>query len=240
MTRPGSTHPADTVGRAPSHAIEDYAKAIFALQSKHGGAVSTSALAEQRGVSPGSASAMIKRLAEMKLVSYEPYKGVRLTRAGEKVALEVMRHHRLVESYLAEALDMPWDQVHAEAEVLEHYISEQLEELIARKLGNPTHDPHGDPIPTRELSIPDEQTVALSELEPGQSGTLSRVSDSDGAMLRYLSERKIRPGAHLHVKDRQPFGGPVFVVIAGRKHVLGGELAQAMRISLDERPRLRS
>lgn len=214
-----------------TEAVEDYAKAIYALQHREDGQVGTSALAERLGVSPASASAMVKRLAEMKLVRHERYRGVVLTRAGEKVALEVMRHHRLLEAYLAEAFGMSWDRVHAEAEVLEHYISEELEELIADKLGNPGFDPHGDPIPDRDLALPDDETLALSQLEPGQGGTFTRVSDSDPEMLRYLDERSIRPGARLEVTDKQPFGGPLFVRIGGEVHVLGGDLARAMRIA---------
>jgi DtxR family Mn-dependent transcriptional regulator len=220
--------------RMNSQAVEDYAKAIFSLQARNGGEVGTSALAEHLGVSPGSASAMVKRLAEMKLVRHEPYKGVVLTAAGKKVALEVMRHHRLIELYLSDALGMPWDRVHREAEVLEHYISEDLEELISSKLGNPTHDPHGDPIPTRELNLEEDRTLSLFEMEAGQEGTLARVSDSDGEMLRYLAEREIYPGASIVVEGRQPFGGPIEAEIAGKKHVLGGALASCMRVALDE------
>ena len=130
-----------------SNAVQDYAKAIWSLAQRGYQPVSTSALAERLEVSPASASAMIKRLESMGLVEHEPYHGVQLTRAGERVALEVLRHHRLLELYLAEALGMSWDRVHEEAEVLEHAISPALSELIAAKLGNPTHDPHGDPIP---------------------------------------------------------------------------------------------
>lgn len=214
-----------------SEAIQDYTKAIYALQQHSEGAVGTSALAERLGVAPSSVTAMLKRLDEMRLVSYEPYRGVRLTAKGERLALEVMRHHRLIEAYLAAAFDMPWDRVHAEAEVLEHHISEELEEMIATKLGDPQRDPHGDPIPDRDLSIAADDSVALSELQPGQSATFTRVSDSDSSMLRYLADRGIRPGAQLVVVDRQPFSGPLFVSIEGADHVLGGELALRMRVA---------
>lgn len=223
-------------GRGPrppaTEAVEDYAKAIFALQRRRGGPVGTSALAARLGIAPASVSAMVKRLAEMKLVRHERYRGAVLTPAGERLALEVMRHHRLLESYLAEAFGMPWDRVHAEAEVLEHYISEELEELISDKLGDPALDPHGDPIPGRDLTLPADDTRRLSDLEPGDGGTFTRVSDSDPAMLRYLAERRIRPGARLRVEEKQPFGGPVFVRIGGRTHALGGALADAMRIAV--------
>jgi DtxR family transcriptional regulator, Mn-dependent transcriptional regulator len=214
-----------------SVAVEDYAKAIYALERRGGGAVGTSALAERLGVSPASVTAMLKRMHEMKLVSHEPYRGVTLTATGEKVALEVMRHHRLLEAYLAEALGMPWDRVHDEAEVLEHYISEELEERIATALGDPPRDPHGDPIPDRELSLGAEQGVALADLDPGEAGTFSRVSDSDPAMLRYLTEQGIRPGASVRVVERQPFGGPLFVEVEGSRHAIGGDLAARMLIT---------
>src|SRR4051794_3201774 len=141
-----------------SAAVEDYAKAIYALQTAGDGPVSNNALAERLGVSAASASGMVKKLAELELVEHVPYRGSELTPAGRRVALEVLRHHRLLELYLAQSLGVPWDRVHDEAEVLEHHISEELEELIAVKLGNPTHDPHGDPIPTRELEIVEAQT----------------------------------------------------------------------------------
>ncbi|HWB68539.1 MAG TPA: metal-dependent transcriptional regulator [Solirubrobacterales bacterium] len=137
-----------------SEAIEDYAKAIYALSQGRGGPVLNGEVAERLGVAPATATSMLKRLGEMGLVEYRPYRGVTLTAAGEKVALEVIRHHRLLESYLAEALGMPEDRVHEEAEVLEHYISEELEALIAAKLGEPSHDPHGTPIPGPDLSLP--------------------------------------------------------------------------------------
>jgi DtxR family Mn-dependent transcriptional regulator len=219
---------------ANSEAVEDYAKAIYALARRSDGPVTTTALAERLGVSPGSVTAMLKRLDEMGLARYEPYHGVALTPAGEKVALEVMRHHRLLEAYLADALEMPWDRVHDEAEVLEHYISEDLERRIAEKLGNPTLDPHGDPIPTPELDLAADRTTGLADLEQGQSAMFARVSDSDPEMLRYLAERGIRPGARLLVTGVQPFGGPLFVEVEGREHVVGGELAQKMRVQVLE------
>jgi DtxR family Mn-dependent transcriptional regulator len=169
-------------------------------------------------------------MGEMKLVRHEPYHGVFLTPAGEKVALEVIRHHRLIESYLSEALGMPWDRVHDEAEVLEHYISEELESRISDALGDPSHDPHGDPIPSAELDLADDDTVSLADLRPGRSATFTRVSDSDPAMLRYLAERAIRPGARLRVTGEQPFGGPLMVEVDGCEHALGGELAHKMRV----------
>jgi DtxR family Mn-dependent transcriptional regulator len=212
-----------------SPAVEDYVKAIYALQDR-GGTVTTTALACRLDVTPASASGMVKKLSEQGLVSHVRYRGVQLTASGTRVALEVLRHHRLLELYLAETLGVPWDRVHDEAEVLEHVLSEDLEALIAAKLGHPTHDPHGDPIPTADLVMPEEPTESLAALEPGDAGTFVRVSDSDPGMLRYLGERGIAPGDPLSVEDKQPFGGPLFVRFAGELHVLGGTLAGAMRV----------
>jgi DtxR family transcriptional regulator, Mn-dependent transcriptional regulator len=208
-----------------SVAVQDYAKAIYSI----GGEASNSAISERLGVSPASASAMVKRLESLGLVVHRPYHGVSLTPAGERVALEVIRHHRLIELYLAQALGMPWDRVHEEAEVLEHAISPQLSQLIAEALGNPTRDPHGDPIPTPEGEIEERPTRALAELDPGEHGTFVRVSDSDPEMLRYLSERGITPGDSFEVVDKQPFDGPLTVRFDGQEHALGGGLARAMR-----------
>src|SRR6266567_4985047 len=154
-----------------SPAVEDYAKAIYAIAQRGEGPATTNALAERLGVTAASASGMCKRLGELGLVDHVPYKGVELTADGERVALEVIRHHRLLELYLAESLDVPWDRVHDEAEVLEHVLSEELEELIANKLGNPTHDPHGDPIPTRDGHIAASSTSSLQALAAGDQGT---------------------------------------------------------------------
>jgi DtxR family transcriptional regulator, Mn-dependent transcriptional regulator len=217
--------------RSINEGAENYAKAIYHLQGRSKDPVHTNAVAERLGVTPASASAMLKRLSDEDLVAYEPYHGARLTAKGELVALETIRHHRLIELFLAEVLDMPWDRVHEEAEVLEHHISEELEELIAAKLGQPELDPHGDPIPDRDLAISKDDSVPLTDLEPGDRGTFARVSDSDASMLRYLADREIHPGAGVRVKGREPFGGPVMVEIAGRTHPLGAELAESMRIS---------
>ncbi|MDQ2896718.1 MAG: metal-dependent transcriptional regulator [Actinomycetota bacterium] len=222
---------AETTGLRSS-AVEDYSKAIYALEQRGECPVSTNALAERLGVTPASASGMVKRLGELGLVAHQRYHGVTLTESGQRVALQVIRHHRLLELYLVESLGVPWDRVHAEAEVLEHVLSDELEELIATKLGDPTHDPHGDPIPTRELIIEETVTESLQALTPGTRGAFARVSDSDPAMLRYLAERGIAPGVELEVVERQPFGGPVFVRIGAVVHPLGGELAQAMRVQV--------
>jgi DtxR family Mn-dependent transcriptional regulator len=215
-----------------STAIEDYAKAIYALERRGGETVTTNALAERMGVTAASASGMVKRLGELGLVEHQPYHGVSLTEDGKRVALEVIRHHRLLELYLVTSLGVSWDRVHAEAEVLEHVLSEELEELIAAKLGDPTLDPHGDPIPTRELELDEPATQSLQALEPGARGIFARVSDSHPDMLRFLAQRGIAPGSELEVIDKQPFGGPLFVRFGDDVHVLGGELALAMRVEV--------
>jgi DtxR family Mn-dependent transcriptional regulator len=225
---------ATTPGTGQSNAIEAYAKSIYSLQQRaRGDAVTTNALAERCGVTPASASAMVKKLAERGLAIHEPYHGVRLTAAGERLALEMLRHHRLLELYLAEHLDVPWDRVHEEADALEHVLSEDLEARIAAKLGNPTHDPHGDPIPDRDLVIDEGETEPLDTLPVGAGARFVRVSDSDPEMLRYLSGLGIRVGDELEVLDRQPFDGPITVRFAGVDHSLGGGLARAIRIELD-------
>jgi DtxR family transcriptional regulator, Mn-dependent transcriptional regulator len=216
--------------RQTNEGAENYAKAIYHLQGRSNDPVHTNAVADRLGVTPASASAMLKRLSDEGLVDYEPYHGARLTAKGELVALETIRHHRLIELFLAEELGMPWDRVHEEAEVLEHHISEELEELIAAKLGQPALDPHGDPIPDRDLAISRDDSVPLSELDPGERATFARVSDSDASMLRYLAERQIQPGDRLLLRSREPFGGPLIVEIAGRTHPLGTQLADSMRV----------
>jgi len=234
-----STHTttASEGGRAErSVAVEDYAKAIYALESRDDAPVATTALAERLGVTAGSVSAMIPKLAERGLVTHVPYRGVSLTAEGRRAALEVLRHHRLLELYLAEKLGMPWDRVHEEAEVLEHYISEELEQRISAALGDPDRDPHGDPIPGPELSLTEEVTRALVELEAGDRGVFVRVSDSDPEILRYLAECGIAPGDHLEVVERQPFGGPLSVRLASGTRALGGRLAEVMRVSLTDGP----
>ncbi len=216
---------------ANTEAVEDYAKAIYALERQSGEPASNSALAIRLGVSPGTATAMVKKLAELGLAEHTLYHGVSLTDSGKRIALEVIRHHRLIESFLADALGMPWDKVHDEAEVLEHYISEDLEERMASVLGDPSHDPHGDPIPDRTLTLVEESTVALGDLETGASATFARVSDSDPEMLRYLDERGIRPGVRVTVGEREPFGGALMVSVAGAAHAIGPQLADRMLVA---------
>ena len=220
------------VSRAETHgssAVEDYAKAIYSLEQRAAGPVSNNALAERLGVTAGSSSAMVKKLESLGLAAHEPYRGVRLTERGRALALEMLRHHRLLELYLAEALGVPWDRVHDEAEVLEHVLSEELEAAIAEKLGHPTRDPHGDPIPGPDGRFEEEETVSLAALEPGARGRFVRVSDADPEMLRWLAERGVTPGAEFEVLERQPFGGPLTVRFGDAELPLGNGLAGAMR-----------
>jgi DtxR family Mn-dependent transcriptional regulator len=213
-----------------SAAVEDYAKAIYSLQTSLDSPVSTTALADKLSVTPASASGMVRKLDELGLVEHRRYKGVVLTDKGRRLALEVLRHHRLLEAYLADSLGVPWDRVHDEAEVLEHVLSEELEALIAAKLGHPTHDPHGDPIPSADLELIEEPHAALASLQAGATGVLVRVSDAEPEMLRYLAERGIKPGDRFEVIERQPFDGPLFVRFGDHVHVLGGSLARAMSV----------
>lgn len=222
---------ASTPATPPSTAVEDYLKAVFALETRLGGAVPTTALASRLGITPGSVSAMLRRLADLGLLEHEPYKGVLLTEEGRRVALRTLRNHRLLELFLVEVLDVPWDRVHDEAERLEHALSEDLAERIAAKLGHPAFDPHGDPIPDRELAIAEPVTRSLSDADVGDQARFVRVSDADPAMLRYLAERGITPGVMLELVDRQPFGGPLTVRLGDHEHPLGPELAAAMRMA---------
>jgi DtxR family Mn-dependent transcriptional regulator len=216
-----------------SSVVQDYVKAVYSLEGRADGPVGTNALAARLGLTPGSVSGMLRKLAELGLVALTPYHGVQLTEDGRRLALEVIRHHRLIELFLAEQLGMPWDRVHQEAEVLEHCLSEELEAAIAEKLGQPTVDPHGDPIPTAELQIDEGSTASLESLRPGQRGIFVRVSDSNPAMLRFLAEKGIAPGERLEVIDKQPFDGPVFLRFNGDDVVLGGDLARMMRVEVD-------
>jgi DtxR family Mn-dependent transcriptional regulator len=211
-----------------SASVEDYAKAIYALEARHG-AASTNALAERLGVSPPAVSAMVKKLAGLGYVRHARYRGVRLTDAGRRVALEVLRHHRLLETYLVEELGVPWDSVHAEAEVLEHVLSEGLEARIAAKLGEPTRDPHGDPIPALDGTVVEEPTVPLTSLAGGASARFVRVSDSDPLVLRELAALRIGPGDRLEVVSADP----VTVRCRGRSHRLAPEFASAMRVEVE-------
>ena len=212
------------MSRAPlSQTAEDYLKQIYKLEVERGRAT-TSVLAGRLGVSPPSVTSMLKKLAAMKLVVHERYKGVTLTPAGRKAAVEVIRHHRLLEQYLAETLGMPIDEVHAEADRLEHVLSEELEARIDETLGFPTHDPHGDPIPDAALNVGDDSLRPLHTLDPGEHSTVRRVPD-DTALLRYLAALGLLPGAAVELVQSAPFDGPVTVITDGAEHAISRELA---------------
>ena len=199
-------------------------KELYKLQA--GGRASTSALAARMEVAPASATAMLKKLAQLGLAEHEPYRGARLTRRGELVAIEMIRHHRLLEQYLSTQLGLPLEAVHAEADRLEHALSEELEALIDASLGFPTHDPHGDPIPSAELEL-DHPTLerSLADVAAGASATVRRVPDTDRELLRYLGELGLLPGARVAVASQAPFGGPVVVRAGGADHAIARELA---------------
>src|SRR5664279_2470876 len=205
-----------------SHAEEDYLKAIYEL-SEDNGKVSTSALVARLGRKAGSVTGMLKTLADQKprLIDYERHHGASLTPAGAQIALEIIRHHRLIELYLAEALGYEWDKVDAEAEQLEHVISEEFEDKISAMLGDPTIDPHGDPIPAKDGSVAPLSRLTLSEVDAGQLARVVRVRDDDPALLRYLAELGIVPEAVLKVAERAPFDGPIHVTIGQQQHALG-------------------
>jgi DtxR family transcriptional regulator, Mn-dependent transcriptional regulator len=208
--------------------VQDYLKAIWMLDRSS--TVSTSALAERLGVTAASATAMIKRLAGVGLVRHEPYHGVSLTEAGTQAALEVIRHHRLLELYLMRALGLSWDEVHAEAERLEHHLSETLEARIDAALGHPTRDPHGDPIPTPALELADDDDRPLSELARGMGAVIRRVPDGDPELLRYLAELGFLPDERVVMVGHAPFDGPLTVEVAGERHAISRELAARIRI----------
>jgi DtxR family Mn-dependent transcriptional regulator len=208
-----------------SRATEDYLKAIYNLAHR-GAPVTTGVLAQELGVSAPSVSAMVKRLEDGSLLTRPDSRSLRLTSSGERAALRVVRRHRLLETFLARVLDVPWDEVHAEAELLEHALSERLEERIAAKLGHPTHDPHGDPIPPREGPHEEGWGEVLDSAPPGCRFRVDRVSDRDSAALRYLGQLGVFPGVLLTVEEQAPFGGPRWVRIAGERQPLGPALTR--------------
>jgi DtxR family Mn-dependent transcriptional regulator len=212
-------------------AMEDYLKAAYHLETQ-GGPITTQRMAEELGLSQPSVTNMVKRLDDLNLVVHSPYRGITLTESGRRVALEVIRHHRLLELYLSEALGFDLEQVHAEAERLEHHISEELEERMERALGYPEFDPHGDPIPRRDGGLMND--TSLTDLPVGSNGQISRVSDRDPARLAYLTERGIRPGVRLTVREQMPFEGPVRVELDGMEHLLPHSVAILVRVDLDQ------
>jgi len=205
-------------------AVEDYVKTIYKLQTQTK-TVSTSALAERTGTTAAAVTKMLKHLAQLHLVSYTPYHGARLSPLGEKIALEVIRHHRLLELYLAQAMGYSWDQVHEEAERLEHHISEGFEESIERLLGFPKFDPHGDPIPTRDGQMPQIVTATLAAQAEGVPLVVCHVSDENPDLLRYLKERRLLPGIPAQIMGREPFGGALLVEVDGSRERISPEAA---------------
>jgi DtxR family Mn-dependent transcriptional regulator len=212
-----------------SDALQDYLREIYKLQADSP-RVKTSTLARRMGVKPPSATAMVKKLAARGLADHQPYRGVRLTGRGERLALEILRHHRLIELYLARTLEVGLDAVHAEADRLEHAVSESLEERIDEALGSPTEDPHGDPIPDSALRIVHSATRRLSDLRPGDRATVQGIPDGDGELVRYLAELGIVPGKPVEVLRAEPFGGPL-TVRARRRAAISHQLADEIRVS---------
>ncbi|MHB8644877.1 MAG: metal-dependent transcriptional regulator [Thermomicrobiales bacterium] len=217
----------------PSQSEQDYLKAIYHLT--HGEAreqTGSAALAEWLGFSCASATNMVKKLTERGLVTHSPYHGVALTETGEKVALEVLRHHRLLETYLSERLGMSWEQVHAEADRLEHALSEDLEDRIDAALGHPTTDPHGAPIPTKEGIITAPATQPLATALPGTMVTVTEVADEDAALLTYVADLGLVPGATVEVLRKGPFDGPLHIRIANTEYALGEKVARAIAVTV--------
>jgi DtxR family transcriptional regulator, Mn-dependent transcriptional regulator len=213
-----------------SETAQDYLREIYKLQSA-GGRATTSPLASRMGVTPPSATSMVKKLAAIGLVEHALYRGVLLTKTGERIALEVMRHHRLLELYLAKSLGLGIDCVHAEADRLEHVLSEELEARIDSSLGHPSHDPHGDPIPDPTLKLEHPELRPLAELEPGEQTTIRRVPDGDPELLRYLSSLSLVPGRRVKLHRSAPFGGPITVLVEGLEHAISRGLAARIGVA---------
>ena len=213
-----------------SVAIQDYLKEIYKLQSS-GQRATTTAIAKEMGVAPSSVTSMVKKLAVLGLANHAPYRGVELSDAGTKIALEVIRHHRLLELYLSQALGLSLDEVHSEADRLEHALSEELEARIDSSLGHPTLDPHGDPIPDAELRIARPRLRTLASLEPGDEATISRVPDDDDELLRYLSKLALVPGKKIKLRRAEPFGGPLVLRVGKAEHAISRELAEGIGVT---------
>jgi DtxR family Mn-dependent transcriptional regulator len=226
---PGRGIQTGTESPAITPAMEDYLKRIYRLQAD-GQEVATQRLADELGFSGPSVTNMVKRLHELRLVEHTPYHGVRLTPAGERVALEVVRHHRLLELYLAETLGYGWDQVHEEAERLEHHVSDELEARMDSALGYPTHDPHGDPIPSASGQVARISSLRLLDLEPDRPALVVRVSDRDPEQLRFLGGLGVRPGVTVEVVERLPFDGPLRILVDGNEHIIGQPLATSVNV----------
>jgi DtxR family Mn-dependent transcriptional regulator len=215
-----------------TQSIQDYLKSIYEL-SADGTPASTNDLAHRLGVAPASVTGMVQRLASTTpaLIAYRKHQGVTLTPQGERAALEVIRHHRLIETYLVHALGYSWDEVHDEACRLEHVISENLEARIARALGNPSHDPHGDPIPSADLTMPEEHLRSLSSLRPSQDAIIERVNNEEPAFLRHLEQLGLIPGAVISVRAYSEFDGNLTLELGRRMIVVGPAISQQIFVS---------
>ncbi len=208
-----------------SQSVEDYLKVIYVLESEGSGAT-TNNIAEMMEVSSASVTNMLKRLAGLNLIEHKSYKGAKLTDAGRKIALEILRHHRLLELYLQEIMGYSWDEVHDEAEKLEHHISEQFEDKIAELLNHPTHDPHGDPIPSKDGVMPEMASLSLSEAETDEQYVIGRVKDQDPELLRYLEKIGVLPGAKIKLLEKAPFDGPIRVILEEEEKTIGYNIAE--------------
>lgn len=208
-----------------SQSVEDYLKVIYVLESE-GSAATTNNIAEMMDVSSASVTNMLKRLAGLNLIEHKSYKGATLTDAGNKIALEILRHHRLLELYLKEIMGYSWDEVHDEAEKLEHHISEQFEDKIAELLNHPTHDPHGDPIPTKDGVMPEMASLPLAVANVDEQYIVGRVKDQDPEFLRYLEKIGIIPGVKITIIEKAPFNGPVHVKLEDEEKTIGFSIAE--------------
>ncbi len=212
---------------------QDYLKMVFQLQYSEN-PVRTTTIARALGVEPASVTGVIKRLAETGLLDYRPYKGVSLTEQGEKIALEIIRNHRLIELFLVESLGYSWDEVHEEAERLEHVVSPRFVERIDNTLGHPEIDPHGEPIPSEDGVIKPPSGTPLTEIETGVGGIVCRVDDDDPELLRYLASLGIEPGQQIVVLKHEPYGGPLSVRVGGDSdHLLGIEAAKHVYVTIN-------
>jgi DtxR family Mn-dependent transcriptional regulator len=204
--------------------VEDYLKAIYTI-GKGTGAAATNEIAQRLALAPASVSGMVRRLADQGLLAYERYHGVKLTETGRRAALRTLRRHRVIEAYLAQALEYPWDRVHAEAERLEHAASDELVDRMAATMGEPEVDPHGAPIPTRDGAVDETEYTSLADLAVDTPGIVMRVTDEDPAMLRYLAELSVVPGKRVMVKSRAPYGGPITLAVGRQEVSVGPALA---------------
>jgi DtxR family transcriptional regulator, Mn-dependent transcriptional regulator len=230
--KPAPDERAERAGRELTAPVEDYLKAIYDIE-RGGDAAATNDIAHRLAIAPASVSGMVRRLADAGLLAYERYKGVRLTDDGRRAALRTLRRHRVIEAYLAQALGYEWDRVHEEAERLEHAASDELVDRMAAAIGEPVTDPHGAPIPTREGTVDEAPLLPLAELPASVPARMTRVSDEDASLLRYLAELGLTPGAGVRVVERAPFNGPVTLDVDGTERVVGADLARQLLVRVE-------